>query len=102
MFQLISILTDKSTNNIGDAFAADGPCSQHKKRRNSLATTQGTRKFFDPTCDEDGFYAKKQCHSGYCWCSDPDGNLIAASKKKGDVDCGMFILLQIIKVHAFY
>ena len=44
---------------------------------------------FDPNCNEDGFYAKKQCNSGHCWCSDRDGNLIAGSKKKGDVDCGM-------------
>ena len=25
---------------------------------------------FSPTCEEDGSYAKKQCHgsTGYCWC----------------------------------
>ena len=87
---IISILADKG---LADTFSAngvaDGPCSQHKRRRDILEGDV-KRRFFDPTCDEHGFYAKKQCHSGHCWCSDRDGNLIAGSKKKGNVDCGMY------------
>ena len=76
--------------NLVDAYsangAADGPCSQHKKRMNVLKANV-KRRLFNPTCDDNGFYAKKQCHSGYCWCSDRAGNLIAGSRRKGEVSC---------------
>lgn len=64
---------------------ANGPCAREKHRQ-SLQNTKTER--FNPNCDEDGYYNAKQCHSGFCWCSDGEGNLIAGTRRKGEVDCG--------------
>ena len=90
----VSILVDESVDtNLMDAYSANGatngPCSQHKKRM-SVLKENVKRRLFNPTCGDNGFYAKKQCHSGYCWCSDRNGNLIAGSRRKGEVSCGMY------------
>lgn len=69
----------------------DEPCLRHKQhvKINLLRLKQGVnRNIFDPSCNEDGFYANKQCNAGFCWCSDRDGNMIAGTKGKGVVDCG--------------
>ena len=41
-----------------------------------------------PACDVNG-YATKQCFMNtYCWCSDPNGDLLSGTFQKGkDVDC---------------
>ncbi|GFS33298.1 putative neurotoxin LTDF S-18, partial [Trichonephila inaurata madagascariensis] len=43
---------------------------------------------FIPTCNEDGTYARKQCHgsTGYCWCADENGNKIS-DPARGGVNC---------------
>ncbi|XP_046853142.1 thyroglobulin-like isoform X2 [Xenia sp. Carnegie-2017] len=73
---------------VKDAFSrneiANGPCAREKHRQ-SLQNAKTER--FNPNCDEDGYYNAKQCHSGFCWCSDGEGNLIAGTRKKGEVDC---------------
>lgn len=45
-----------------------------------------------PRCDKEGYYEREQCHdkSGYCWCVDLNGNMIADTKKYGSAHCNKY------------
>ena len=47
-----------------------------------------------PRCDKEGYYEREQCHdkSGYCWCVDLNGNMIADTKKYGSAHCSKYRL----------
>lgn len=102
-FFLILFLSDgkklKSSRNKQDH--QEGPC-KHKLKRKLMKI-----KFFSrllvhgvpmfrvkhmPTCDEDGFYAPKQCltDQSECWCVDRLGNKIESSGERHrpeELDC---------------
>ena len=35
-----------------------------------------------PVCNEDGSFKMMQCHEGYCWCVDGQGNKVAERTKR--------------------
>lgn len=49
---------------------------------------------FVPSCDEDGFFERQQCHgsTGQCWCVDRNGHEIRATRTQGPLDCGEYML----------
>jgi hypothetical protein len=53
----------------------------------ALAATTTMIGSFVPQCDERGNYEPVQCHgsTGYCWCSDTEGNEIANTRQRGTV-----------------
>lgn len=50
--------------------------------------TQNVIGSYVPQCDEAGNYEPVQCHgsTGYCWCSDTQGNEIENTRSRGPVD----------------
>ena len=47
------------------------------------------REVFVPECDSKGAFSPKQCNmwTGYCWCVDGSGNVIADTYTNGQLDC---------------
>ena len=41
---------------------------------------KGPEGAFAPECDKSGAYLKIQCHEGYCWCVDKNGNELKDSR----------------------
>ncbi|GFS91100.1 u24-ctenitoxin-Pn1a [Nephila pilipes] len=62
-------------------------CHAHRDRELSKSKT-GMVGNFVPTCNDNGTYARKQCHgsTGYCWCSDEKGNKVS-DQVRGGIDC---------------
>ena len=64
-----------------------------KARRlmNMELTHEHVKDVFRPSCDTHGNYATKQCFMNkYCWCSDPNGDLLTGTFQKGkaeELDC---------------
>ncbi|KAJ7392280.1 hypothetical protein OS493_013660 [Desmophyllum pertusum] len=55
----------------------------------SLAQANGMAGAFIPQCHADGSFKSTQCwaSTGYCWCVDEQGLLIAGTKTRGNPDC---------------
>ena len=48
---------------------------------------EDVNNLFMPICDVHGNYATKQClMNSYCWCSDPNGELLSGTFQKGKAD----------------
>lgn len=62
-----------------DAADSSGACAA------ALASTKAAIGSYVPQCDERGDYEPVQCHgsTGYCWCSDTEGNEIANTRQRG-------------------
>jgi len=44
-----------------------------------------------PTCQDNGLYAKSQCHGTFCWCVDEmTGIMVDGTRKPGPIDCELF------------
>ena len=90
---MLFLLANDKPSNLTDVFTANKPartvpCIQHRKKAKHMASKL-RRKFFYPTCDENGNYNAKQCYGGICWCVNSDGNMMPKTRKKGDINCGM-------------
>lgn len=48
-----------------------------------------SRGVFVPECDSAGAFVNMQCSisTGYCWCVDVNGNVLADTYTRGQVDC---------------
>ena len=91
---MLFLLANDKPLNLTDVFTANKPartvpCIQHRKKAKHMASKL-RRKFFYPTCDENGNYNAKQCYGGICWCVNSDGNMMPKTRKKGDINCGMW------------
>ncbi|KAF8771975.1 Equistatin like protein [Argiope bruennichi] len=76
-------------SHITDPSVAIKTCKCHVHRDNEITKSQkGLVGNFIPECNNSGTYAKKQCHAstGYCWCSDEDGNKIG-QEVRGQLNC---------------
>ncbi|XP_044539643.1 thyroglobulin-like, partial [Gracilinanus agilis] len=49
----------------------------------SRACEQPSRELFVPTCTDEGNYDQVQCFAGECWCVDPQGRELPASRIRG-------------------
>ncbi|GIX81182.1 u24-ctenitoxin-Pn1a [Caerostris extrusa] len=64
-------------------------CACHVHKDRELArSAKGIIGNFVPACNENGTYAKKQCHGsiGYCWCADEKGNKVSENVR-GELKC---------------
>ncbi|XP_015921553.2 U20-hexatoxin-Hi1a-like [Parasteatoda tepidariorum] len=62
-------------------------CHVHKDRE-LQKSSKGMVGNFIPQCNDDGTYARKQCHgsTGFCWCADEAGKKVSESVR-GDPNC---------------
>ncbi|GAB1602508.1 uncharacterized protein LOC115232456 [Argonauta hians] len=61
------------------------PCFSHLRRLRSDAVMKSAT--FIPHCDRDGYYEKRQCHKGICWCVDLNGNQIMGTRTRNTPHC---------------
>nr|AKT09055.1 putative neurotoxin LTDF S-18 [Dolomedes fimbriatus] len=79
----------KDGSHITDPSIKIKTCVCHAHRDKELRRSQtGMVGNFIPSCQESGYYSRKQCHgsTGYCWCADDNGNKVSESVR-GTANC---------------
>ncbi|XP_078000283.1 uncharacterized protein LOC144452853 isoform X2 [Glandiceps talaboti] len=68
-----------------DLIPADEPC----RRELDAMPDPYPPGMMVPTCRDDGYYDKKQCHGsvGQCWCTDKNGNEVSGTRIRGEPAC---------------
>ena len=95
LFLDISITEVVDWFSVPDKHPNDYPCLRHKKKiRKFVLLGRRNVHVYNPNCDKDGMYDKKQCHRGTCWCADREGKRIKGSSNKGSVECGMCFFIN--------
>jgi len=79
--------------NQGQRFLASTSLLNQVKNGNKELSHEDISNLFFPACKNDNEYRKKQCwENTYCWCSDPNGNLVQGTFLKGTkLDCSKWM-----------
>ena len=77
------------------------PCVAFKRKRNKVSKRDAD--VYDAVCTENGYFAPLQCNmnSGYCWCADSMGSVVAGTNIYQRPYCGEHrkYRLRLLKLH---